>query len=860
MTQSAILEQTTFTSGEVSPALYSRVDLQRYTSALRKCLNMFPKAEGGVTKRAGTALVAPTKFTTGGVRLLGFQPTTSDTYVIELGDQYMRFHQNGGLILDASSAVTVTSITDASGNAQFNAAGHGLAAGQQLFISDNDSVNLLYGRFVKVASSPNTNDFQLEDWETGTAVAYDATMSSATAVVVTKPYEITSPYLAAEVGSVSAAQSVDVLYLAHPNHAPRKLTRTATTPTFSLEQIFFNSRLSPPSTAGVITAWYNRGTTTAAAYPNNYGTDTYVVTAVDSTGQTAESLPSNEIEAFRDALWADTTAQSEIHIGNINAGSLVSGSDGFNVYKRVGGVFLFIGSTENTIFKDPNLTPAVGALSPPEENDFFAIDITYSGGVGGIGPGDGQTVTGSPSGATGRIISSKDATTASGTIKVTPLTGTFTEADTISSATMGTTTPPNIDTIANNYPSTVTFFEDRLCWAASDANPQTVWTSQSGDYENITKSQVPVASDALEFTINSRQLNRVYHMAPLDALILMTSGSVWAATGAGENSPIAPDSLKVKVQSYNGSENVEPLFFDDSIVFVENKAQTIRDLHYEFTSDRYSGNDLSVMSRHLFDGYTISDWCLQKVPFGLIWAARSDGKVLSLTYLREHDVRGWAQHTIGDAVTSMAAVSGSTEDDVYMVVERGSRRHVEVMQSRLYGSDIEDAWFVDDGVTGSIYSGKTVFGLWHLEGQTLSALVDGNVEDGLVVANGQITLTNAPTSKVIIGVPFTAEMTTLDINSGSNGGSLQAQRRKVARIFIRVSNTRGVFGAEDGVSPLNEFKEQLYIPDAPIDAKSEVIEVSPSSEWNRQGRVHLEFPYPLPAEVLSIMPEMVVGS
>lgn len=195
-----------------------------------------------------------------------------------------------------------------------------------------------------------------------------------------------------------------------------------------------------------------------------------------------------------------------------------------------------------------------------------------------------------------------------------------------------------------------------------------------------------------------------------------------------------------------------------------------------------------------------------------------------------------------------------------MVVERGSRRHVEVMQSRLYGSDIEDAWFVDDGVTGSIYSGKTVFGLWHLEGQTLSALVDGNVEDGLVVANGQITLTNAPTSKVIIGVPFTAEMTTLDINSGSNGGSLQAQRRKVARIFIRVSNTRGVFGAEDGVSPLNEFKEQLYIPDAPIDAKSEVIEVSPSSEWNRQGRVHLEFPYPLPAEVLSIMPEMVVGS
>ena len=77
MTTSAILEQTTFSTGEISPALYGRVDLQRYTSGLRLCENMFVKAEGGVTKRPGTKFVAPTKDQTGGIQLIPSKMSTS---------------------------------------------------------------------------------------------------------------------------------------------------------------------------------------------------------------------------------------------------------------------------------------------------------------------------------------------------------------------------------------------------------------------------------------------------------------------------------------------------------------------------------------------------------------------------------------------------------------------------------------------------------------------------------------------------------------------------------------------------------------------------------------------------------------
>lgn len=862
MVQSSILEQPTFSTGEVSPALYGRVDLQRYMSSLRLCKNMFVKAEGGVTKRPGTKFVAPTKSNAGDVRLVEFEPTTSDTYVIELGELYARFYKDGEPIFDGA-AVAITGVSDQSPNARFASVAHPLADGDWVKVTTTSAPGTMTRRFCIVAGSA-TDYFELTDAESGDAVEYDATMGGGFTLEVTKIYEIATPYSAAEVGALKFTQSVDVLYLAHPAHAPRKLTRTALTPTFQIDKIFFNERLAKPSAATSGT-WVTRGGPGPATFPNNYASETYVITAVDSSGEYAESMPSDEFIGQRDTLWASANDECEILLAGFNGGAFPTNADRFNVYKRVGGVFLYIGQTDVTSFSDPNLVPSVTASSPPEESDFFAQTVVYDAGGGGSGtPIVGEIITGSVSGATARISSIlQGATGVAGTIKVTPLSGDLQIGDKLDGDLVFGGVPlswPTLQAITTDYPSCVAFFEDRLCWAASNLKPQTVWTSQSGDYANLTKSQVPIASDALEFTINARQLNKIFYMAALDDLLLMTSGAVWSASGAGDNEPIAPDSIRVRVQSYNGTEDVAPIFFDDSVIYLEDKAQTVRDLRYEFTSDKYSGNDLSVLARHLFDGHSVVDWCRQQIPYGLIWAARDDGLLLCLTYLRQHDVRGWSQHTVGDGVTSIASISGSSEDDVYMVVDRGPRRHIEILQSRQYGSDIKDAWFVDDGVTGAVYTGTSVYGLWHLEGETLTALVDGNVESGLVVANGTVTLTNAPTSRVTIGVGWTAEMTTLDMNIGAAGGSLQAQRRRVSKIFVRLVDTRGIFGAEDGTSPLNELKQQLYIPNTPITPEDGIVEIVPASEWSRQGRVHLEFPYPLPAEVTAIMPEMAVGS
>lgn len=873
MTQSAILQQPTFSTGEVSPSLYGRVDLSRYASSLSLCQNFFVKSEGGVSKRPGTKFVCPVKDCENPPRLIEFRFSSDDTYILEFGDRYMRVIRNGEL-LRKFATFSATAAAGVGGARFTRTAGTLPSAGSQIVVTSVGNALSMRGRFLEVRN--RTGDgFDLVDWETGDRVALDADMAGET-ITFAEPLEYETVYSASEVGDIKYAQSADVLYLAHPNHPPTKVSRVVggAFPTFVFRTIVFNDRILRPFTPAS-SRWVYKNSGASADYPNKYGSETYVYTASDSTGQNSESLPSNEFTASRDAGWAATGGEACIRLFNFNGGVFPAGADTFNIYKRVGGIFLFIGSIDDptTFFDDTNLTPAAGAESPPENFLPLGVKLTYSGAAGGD-PQIGSIVTGTPSGATGTVtFVQRGAGAASGTIVLSGVSGTFTTADTIKAGSgFGNIGPGNVDAVVAEFPSTVTFFEDRLSWASSTLNPQTVWMSQSGDYENFARSQASVPSDGMEFTINARQVNKIEAMAPLNDLLLLTSGAVWAASGAGENEPIAPDSIRVRVQSFNGASDVEPLFIEDTILYVEDKNRTVRDLSYEFATDSYRGNDLSVMSRHLFESRTITDWALAKSPFGLIWCVMSDGDLTCLTYMREHDVRGWSRHVLGGSgfVRGVASVPETTSDTgraieldcPYFVVTRGDRCHIERLQPREY-NDLKDCWFLDSAVkvdSGEGASNDTVYGLWHLEGETIWALNGGNVEEDLVVSSGRVTLNNPSVSDpVLLGFPYVGGIETLDFNIDAEGGALHAQRRRTSKIFIRTRDTRGLEVAQDAQSKLNPVKERLYVPNSPIALVSDVIEAVPTSEWSRQGKVYVEASYPLPAEVLSIMPLVTKG-
>lgn len=270
------------------------------------------------------------------------------------------------------------------------------------------------------------------------------------------------------------------------------------------------------------------------------------------------------------------------------------------------------------------------------------------------------------------------------------------------------------------YPASVAFHQQRLCFANTTAQPQTVWMSRTNAYVDFGKSNPIADDDAVNFTIASRQVNAIRHMLTLDKLVLLTSGGEWIVAGA-ENDTISPSSINIKQQGYRGSSTVPPQVIGNTALYLQDKGSTVRDLGYEFASDSYTGNDLTILSSHLVQGHTIEEWAYQQVPFTCLWCVRDDGVLLSMTYMREQQVIGWHRHDTDGEVESVCVISEGTEDALYIAVKRTvggvTKRYVERMNTR-YITDIKDAFFVDSGLsydgrnTGATTMTLTSSGAW----------------------------------------------------------------------------------------------------------------------------------------------------
>lgn len=95
---------TSFNAGQVTPLLEARSDFNKYNSACRILENMLVATQGPVHRRPGTQYIATAADGNNAVKLISFEYAHDDTYILELGHQYMRFYRSGGLIMDANDS------------------------------------------------------------------------------------------------------------------------------------------------------------------------------------------------------------------------------------------------------------------------------------------------------------------------------------------------------------------------------------------------------------------------------------------------------------------------------------------------------------------------------------------------------------------------------------------------------------------------------------------------------------------------------------------------------------------------------------------------------------------------------------
>ena len=423
---------------------------------------------------------------------------------------------------------------------------------------------------------------------------------------------------------------------------------------------------------------------------------------------------------------------------------------------------------------------------------------------------------------------------------------------------------------AEDKPATVGYFQQRQVFANTNNAPQDIFQTRIGNYESMQFSRPGRVDDAVFFTLKARQVNEIRHIVGMDSLIFLTSGGEWKMS-EGRDRVLSTFTMGLRRQSKWGSSWTRPAEVGDSIVFVQEKGNHIRDLTYEFEDDKYRGNNLSVMSYHLFRGFTIDEMDYAEESDNILWCIRSDGVLLGMTYTREQNVWAWHQHNTPalGLFESVAVISEDGRDAPYFIIKRtidgNIVRYVERMEP-LYDANtqiIDDVWYVDSALQYNGVAATVMTGLEHLEGEVVHGVADGNEVGPLTVNSGQVTIPNA-SEKVTLGLLYIPSFETLDIEPQSLQVTLKGKRISVSLVTLEVSNTRGGWVGsknDDGsIEQMYEIKPRYDSDDYdPLALKSFKQEVAISSGWGRGGAVKIEQRSPFPLNILSVISNVDVS-
>lgn len=822
-----------FSGGEISPELAGRLELQKFQTGLSLCRNFMVLPHGPVARRPGFEFMAEAKDSTRPVRLIPFAFNATQTAVLQFGHQYIRFHINGGALLEGTVA-----ISSISGNTVETSAAHGYSDGDWVFI----------GNRFHVVTVVDTDTFTTTDtWGENTTAA---------GTTAARVYTIASPYDEADLFDLHYTQSADVITIVHPDYPAKELKRLGATD-WTLTDVTFAPPLSPPTGISVAVD--------SSAGTSNRESQWYKVTAVGSDG-VSESLPSATASGYNNLTLA----------GNKNTVTWtgLSGIDRYNVYKRRGGLFGYIGQATPLPTTSVNISSGTRGSPPFAKTKQVVINTAtphgYSTGAYVLVSG-----TGAPAVDGYWNITVTDADTFTYTCNKEGLS--IFSTGTVSTPALSVVddnilpdtsqTPPDETIFLNgesgDYPGATTYFEQRRWFAGSANKPQVLWATRNGTESNLTSSIPARDADGLEVRVASMQNNQVRHLVPLVDLIALTGGGEFRIYADSAPS-ITPTSITIKPQGYTGASNTQPIVTTGSVIFVQAQGAHVFELAYgsEKLDYGYQTLDISILSPHRFDGYTITQLAFSRSPYPTVWAVRSDGVLLGMTYLPEHTISAWHAHDTAGAVESVCVVAEGNEDVLYIGVVREvdgrTVRYIERLHSPFFAEQA-DAFYVDSGLSYTGSPVTTLSGLWHLEGCEVDVLADGSVEPRKTVTNGQITLAVAA-SKIHVGLPITADIATLPLAIEGMAAAGQGTAKNVNKVHLHVRRS-SVVKAGPSFDRLREYPARAVSDPygSPPALRDGELSLAIDPSWGQSGYVCVRQDLPLPLTVLAMTLEVVLG-
>lgn len=747
--------QTSFAGGEVSPDIYGRPDLAKYANSAKTMLNFFPHPYGGASNRSGTECIAEVKTSSRKTRLVRFEFSVIQAYILEFGHLYIRVYKDGGQVLNGSA-----------------------------------------------------------------------------------PVEITTTYTEAELPDLKFAQSADILYICHPAHKPAQLTRYSHTSWTLTDFGYYDGpfrtantdkslTITPSSNDGNITLTASKSLFTSAHVGSLWQINHDVYgqsTNMDFSGNgiSATILCKGPWKVVTHGTWNGIVSIKRSEDSNVTWKEIrCYSSRGDNNVADSGD------ETEKMVRMRAEMTDFNGSTHC--YCDLSAYSFTQYGIV--------------------LITSVVSGTVAYATV-MQELGSTAATSDWAEGAWNS----------VNGFPRCSKFYQNRLGFAGSNNDPLTLWLSKTGDYLNFGRDPDNVKdNDAITAPLVSQGVNTIRSLVSLSDMLAFTAAGEWVIGTGGQASALTSKTIQATQQEYCGAAALEPLIVGNRVLFVQQMGSIVRDFGYSLQDYSYTGNDLTILARHLFRNHTIVDWAYQQEPDSIVWAVRDDGVLLAFTYLKSQDVWAWSRHTTQGFVESVATIPGTDRDELWLVVRRTiggeTKRFVERLAARMASTAPADQFFVDCGITYSGTATTTISGLAHLNGMTVKVLADGEVQNGKTVSGGSITLDKAA-SKVHVGLGYVCDLETLDIDFTAKDGTVQGRKKRVPAVTVRLENSRGGYigPSADKLTKFNPSSSTYWGVSADLytgDIRTEV-----KNETQTKAHVFIRQTDPLPITVLAIMAEI----
>jgi hypothetical protein len=427
------------------------------------------------------------------------------------------------------------------------------------------------------------------------------------------------------------------------------------------------------------------------------------------------------------------------------------------------------------------------------------------------------------------------------------------------------------------HPSCVTFYEQRLVFAGTTEQPQTLFFSRSGDYENMHENRggTVAADDAMIYTIASNQVNVIQSLKATRTLIILTSGGEFTLNSDSTGTAVSPTNINIKKQSNYGASSIDALSVGNATLFVQRAKRKLRELAYNFDTDGYVAPDMTILAEDItLNG--LDELTYQQEPHSIIWGIRGDGILVGLTYQRSEQVVAWHQHKLGGSfgatahgiVESVISISGNSynrtdEDQIWVIVKRTingvTRRYVEYFTPFQFDSSLTQFQFVDSALSYSGSATSTLTGLDHLNAATVRVIANGATHPDKTVSSGSITL-DRTTTAAKVGLAYTSTLQTMRLDVGSQDGTSQGKTKRIFDVTLRFYETVGAKVGPD-LNNLEEipFRSSAASMDAAVPLFTGDKKIEFRGNFETDGYLFVVQDQALPMTLLSLYPRLITN-